>query len=93
MPTRAGGYFSGFAFFLPEFLSSFPSSFLPAIILTHQHVQPLSRTIAGWRAVTSLRVETEKQAWAAYRHGSTLRILDAAGVISPHRRFWGTPSP
>jgi hypothetical protein len=29
-----------FAFFLPGFLSGFFASFLPAIVLVHQHVQP-----------------------------------------------------
>jgi len=55
---------SRFAFFLPGFLSGFFASFLPAIVLFHQHVQPPAahHSWLARKAVTSFRVETEKQA-------------------------------
>jgi hypothetical protein len=63
MPICIRSSFSGIALFLPGSSSGFFSSFLPAIVLTNKHVQPPARTIRLARAaVTSLRVETEKQA-------------------------------
>jgi hypothetical protein len=44
-------------------------------------------------AAIRLCAEMKKQARAAYRHGLTSRILDAAGVISLHQAVLGNPIP
>jgi hypothetical protein len=60
-----------------------------------EHTLPAARTISwlAHDAVTWLRVEIEKEAWAAYRHGLTPAFSTRQESSALIRRFWGTPSP
>ena len=70
------------------------SAFCP--LANNKHARPSARHL--WVAhdaalLLLLRGETAKGPERTYRNGLTLRILDAAGVISPYQAVLGNPIP
>lgn len=63
-------------------------------LASNKHACPPARHLwLAHDAALLLRGETAKGPERTYRNGLTLRILDAAGVISPYQAVLGNPIP